>query len=181
MRSLLAAICLALPLPPIAAGELREEIDSAKEAFHHALHDAPAIYLVCYYKVEMKLWNGDWEQLDIQATIVEVVRGDQKVGDRINFERVMDGKYGDISKLAGSLYYVQLYRNDHEGTPNFGKLDIDPQDPLAVFPYSQERSAMAAEHKKKAQQAGAGQPATLPESKSEGSDKPQPESEGRSR
>ena len=93
----------------------------------------------------------------------------------------MDGKYGDISKLAGSLHYVQLYRNDHEGTPNFGKLDIDPQDPLAVFPYSQERSAMATEHKKKAQQAGAGQPATRPELKSEGGDKPQPNAEGRSR
>ena len=34
---------------------------------------------------------------------------------------------------------------------------------------------------KKAQQAGAGQPATRPESKSEGMDKPQPKSEGRSR
>ena len=33
----------------------------------------------------------------------------------------------------------------------------------------------------KAEQVGAGQPATRPESKSEGSDKPQPESEGRSR
>ena len=33
----------------------------------------------------------------------------------------------------------------------------------------------------KAEQAGTGQPATRPESKSEGSDKPQPESEGRSR
>jgi hypothetical protein len=35
--------------------------------------------------------------------------------------------------------------------------------------------------KPKAEQAGAGQPATRSESKSEGSDKPQPESEGRSR
>ncbi len=33
----------------------------------------------------------------------------------------------------------------------------------------------------KAEQSGTGQPATRPESKSEGSDKPQPESEGRSR
>ena len=33
----------------------------------------------------------------------------------------------------------------------------------------------------KAEQAGTGQPATRPESKSEGSDKPQPEAEGRSR
>ena len=35
--------------------------------------------------------------------------------------------------------------------------------------------------KNKAEQAGTGQPATRPESKSEASDKPQPESEGRSR
>lgn len=37
------------------------------------------------------------------------------------------------------------------------------------------------EEKTKAEQAGTGQPATRPESKSEGSDKPQPEAEGRSR
>ena len=36
-------------------------------------------------------------------------------------------------------------------------------------------------NKKKAEQAGTGQPATRPESKSEGGDKPQPEAEGRSR
>ncbi len=36
-------------------------------------------------------------------------------------------------------------------------------------------------NKAKAEQAGAGQPATRPESKSEGSDKPQPEVKGRSR
>jgi len=35
--------------------------------------------------------------------------------------------------------------------------------------------------KKTAEQAGTGQPATRPESKSEGGDKPQPEAEGRSR
>ena len=38
-----------------------------------------------------------------------------------------------------------------------------------------------AERKEEAEQAGTGQPATRPESKSEGSDKPQPEAEGRSR
>ena len=38
-----------------------------------------------------------------------------------------------------------------------------------------------APNKKAAEQAGTGQPATRPESKSEGGDKPQPEAEGRSR
>jgi hypothetical protein len=39
----------------------------------------------------------------------------------------------------------------------------------------------AASEKQQAEQAGTGQPATRPESKSEGGDKPQPEAEGRSR
>ena len=38
-----------------------------------------------------------------------------------------------------------------------------------------------ADEKRQAEQAGSGQPATRPESKSEGGDKPQPEAEGRSR
>jgi hypothetical protein len=48
------------------------------------------------------------------------------------------------------------------------------------FVYSAEAKTQL-EQRRKAQQAGTGQPATRPESKSEGSDKPQPESEGRSR
>jgi hypothetical protein len=40
---------------------------------------------------------------------------------------------------------------------------------------------LAAIQKQQSEQGGAGQPATRPESKSGGSDKPQPESEGRSR
>jgi len=44
-----------------------------------------------------------------------------------------------------------------------------------------ERGKVSLIPKKEAEQAGTGQPATRPESKSEGSDKPQPEAEGRSR
>jgi hypothetical protein len=181
MRTLLAAICLSTVYPLLSAGELRDEIDSDQEAFHHALHKAPEIYLVCYYHVEKKPWGKEWERLEIKATIVEVIRGERKVGEQIEFERVLDGKYGDISKMAGSLNYVQYYRIDQEGSPEFGKLNIDPQDPAALFRYSPEFAVIAAEHKPKAQQAGTGQPATRPESNSEGSDKPQPESEGRTR
>lgn len=181
MRILLAALCLATANPLLLAGELRDEIDSYEEAFHHALHKAPEIYLVCYYQVEKKPWGQEWERLEIKATIVEVIRGERKVGDRIEFGRVLDGKYGDISKLAGSLNYVQYYRIDQEGSPEFGKRNIDPQDPAALFRYSPEFAVIAADHKPKAQQDGTGQPATRSKSDSEGGDKPQPESEGRSR
>ena len=165
----------------LLAGEQRDEIDSYEEAFHHALHTAPEIYLVCYYQVEKKPWGKEWEQLEIKATIIDAIRGERKVGDRIEFGRVFDGKYGDILKLVGSHYYVQYYRNDSEGSPEFGELDIDPQDPLALFRYSGDLSTIADEHKQKAQQAGTGQPATRPESKSEGDGVPQPDAEGRSR
>jgi hypothetical protein len=181
MKTLLAALCLFSAHPFLSAGELRDEIDSYEEAFHQALHTAPEIYLVCFYQVEKKPWAKEWERLEIKATIVEVIRGERKVGERIEFERVLDGKYGDISKLIGSLKYVQYYRKDQEGSPEFGKLDIDPQDPAALFRYSPEFSVIAAEHKPKAQQPGTGQPATRPVVEPAGSDKPQPEAGGRSR
>jgi predicted translin family RNA/ssDNA-binding protein len=44
-----------------------------------------------------------------------------------------------------------------------------------------ETSAVFHSLKQKSEQAGTGQPATRPESKSEGGDKPQPEAEGRPR
>ena len=53
-----------------------------------------------------------------------------------------------------------------------------------IDPYFIERIKKSSDHVKnsaKREQAGTGQPATRPESKSEGGDKPQPESEGRSR
>ena len=181
MKTLLTTVFLALMQSCLLADELRDEIDSYEEAFHHALHTAPEIYLVCYYKVEKKPWSKEWEQLEIKATIVDAIRGERKVGDRIEFGRVLDGKYGVISKLVGGLYYVQYYRNDSEGSPEFGKLDIDPQDPLALFRFSEAFSTMTAEHKEKAQQGVAPQSATRSESNSEDSDKHQNESEERSR
>jgi hypothetical protein len=148
---LLAALWLASIQPLLLGGELREEVDSYEEAFHHALHNAPEIYLICFYQVEKKVWAEEWEQLKINATVVDVVKGALKVGERIEFERVLDGKYGDISKLEGSLYYVQFHRNNDEKSPRFGKLDIDPQDPFALFRHSPDFSVQADKYKKKAQ------------------------------
>ncbi len=180
MKILLTTVLLASIRICLLAGEPRDKTDKYKDAFHHALNTAPEIYLVCYYQVEKKPWREIWEQLEIKATIVDAIRGERKVGDRIDFGRVRDGKFGDISQLVGSLYYVQYYRNDVEGSPEFGKLHIDSQHPRALFRYSDDLSGLVAEHKQKAQQAGAGQPATRTESDSEYGDEPQPESEERS-
>jgi len=62
--------------------------------------------------------------------------------------------------------------------------DMKP-DGLHIAPISKEMAELMVKTplfpKKTAEQAGTGQPATRPESKSEGGDKPQPEAEGRSR
>ena len=63
-----------------------------------------------------------------------------------------------------------------------GKL-IDPEsnDSKVLLSLEDFEARLRAQLKKKAEQAGTGQPATRPESKSEGGDKPQAESKGRSR
>ena len=59
-------------------------------------------------------------------------------------------------------------------------ITVDTKEPNKN-PISHKLSDEFLEPTKEGEQAGAGQPATRPESKSEGSDKPQPEAEGRSR
>jgi hypothetical protein len=146
----LTACALVLSALSTHADELKAEIDSAAEAFHRPLHLASEMYLVCYYKVDKKPWGKEWEQLEIRATVVDVVNGPKKIGERIQFVRVLDGKYGDISHLLGSLNYVHSHDR--------GKFEIDAQDPHAIFGYTEERAKVALAHKK-AGQAEAGRPA----------------------
>ena len=118
--------------------------------------------MVCYSRVEKKLWRGG-EKLEIEATIVEVYRGKRKIGDRIKFTRVFDGKFGDISHLHGSLYFVRF---DKAPNPAIKQTIVDAQDPQAVFSYTAEFHAIAKKHKQ-AEQGSAHQSTTRPESKSE--------------
>jgi hypothetical protein len=62
----------------------------------------------------------------------------------------------------------------------FEKFEIDKKKEATPF-YAVIWLILEPVNNEEAQQAGTGQPATRPESKSEGSDKPQPEAEGRSR
>ena len=176
MLRTLITLLIALSYPVGYAGERPVEIDSHESAFHIMLHDKAGFCLVCYTEVMKKPWRGEWEKLEIEATIVEVYRGKRKIGDRIKFTRVMDGKFGDISHLQGSLNFVRFDKSDN---PDSKVTFVDGQDPQAVFGYSSEFHAVAKKHKQ-AEQGGADQPATAPEPKSESGDKPKPESEGRS-
>ena len=144
MIRVLAALVMIYSASIVVAGERPAEIDSYEAAFHTTLHDGPEFYLVCITQADKKPWRGEWEQLFIKATIVEVIRGEKKVGEKIEYNRVLDGKYGDISSLHGSLYFVRFDIDDETKV-----IGVDPQDPQALFSYSEEFHAQAIEHKNK--------------------------------
>ena len=90
----------------------------------------------------------------------------------INSDRLKELRVGCKLLLRG----YRLFLNDESLQPSQKEFLIDgkPGTPIGV-PYP------PADKNNKGEQGGTGQPATRPESKSEGSAKPQPESEGRSR
>jgi len=128
-----------LTLELSSGGEPSKEIDSPIAAFHLALHDSDELYLVCYTKVDKLPWQKSWEQIRISATITEVLRGNKKVGDKVHFRRTLDGKYGDISNLHGSLNFIRFVKT-------VSNVSVDPQDPQSVFQYTEELHQFARKH-----------------------------------
>ena len=144
MRHILTALLITFFYSIASAGERPVEIDSHESAFHIMLHDGAGFCLVCYTKVEKKPWRGEWEKFEIEATIVEVYRGKRKIGDRIKFTRVMDDKFGDISKLHGSLNFIRF---DKALNPAIKQTIVDAQDPQAIFRFSEAFHKVALKHK----------------------------------
>ena len=112
------------------------------KAFHAAFHINTESYLICIYKVDKQPPRiGYPDQINIKATVIEAIQGNKKVGEKFSFERILDGKYGDVSGMAGGLYYVFLYTNDH------GKILVSSQDPNALWEYKEEYKPVANSHK----------------------------------
>ena len=172
-----------------AEGPYNHDHDGAGpvEWFHQALHygDRPELYLVCAYKISVQKHGIDslaaqgWEELLISCTVVDVIRGPKKVGEKFTYRRYLDGKAKDLVKIEdhlGRLNYVFFVE-----APN-GSRFVDPQDPSAVWRFEPEIQKAANLHRNsKAEQGVAPQSATRAESEPESSDKPQPDSESRSR
>jgi hypothetical protein len=112
-----------------------------------------------------------------------------KVGDRIH---ALSGKEAEIT----SVEVVDFSRKDSDvpWTEDYGiqkrsTYNIALTDEVAWYVRREGKTPIAISnegdlfnyYQKKADQVGTGQPATSPQSKSEGGDKPQPEAEGRSR
>jgi hypothetical protein len=114
-------------------------------AFHRT-EDFPELYLVCIHGIKVQphgIMAGEgWEELGLRSTIVDVVRGDKKVGDQLDYRRYLDGKAVNPEKRLGTLWYVFVTETD-DGKHRF----VDPQDPVCHVPYTEKLAKIVAEHR----------------------------------
>ncbi|MBK1884909.1 hypothetical protein JIN85_21035 [Luteolibacter pohnpeiensis] len=109
-------------------------------------------------------------------------RAEKRIGRLFLNGKEIKGKIGELQQEPIGIFIYFGERGYNQGWLNTMTYDE------AVFsedgaPTDQVTALLKAlrDNETKAEQGGAGQPATRPESDSEGGDKPQPESEGRSR
>ena len=110
--------------------------------------------------------NPDSERTELPATAEN------------NEESVLSNPEPMLIESEGFLDYgspIEVQANENQGDLPEGIIITESRIEMPVFRTQPDKS------KQEAEQVGTGQPATRPESKSEGSDKPQPEAEGRSR
>jgi hypothetical protein len=145
-------------------------------------------------------------QDDEKLIVVDVTFKNHKLGFGLAGVELIDGRAKKARSYGGGAYKVYLKEDgtlmeDQSGEHLVGPITWKNEDPIRVFlVYSAPKDldqiglgywgkiivdrpykVVPAPNIKEAEQGGAGQPATRSESDSEGSDKPQPESEGRSR
>jgi hypothetical protein len=137
------------------------------------------------HQIQMQKGSVNFSSLveDIQKVMTEdVIPGGSQVALQRKGESSHRSRY-----LRDDQFLRRLFPSDPAAwktiIPRLTK-DMKP-DGLHIAPITKEMADLMAKTpifpKKTAEQAGTGQPATRPESKSEGSEKPQPEAEGRSR
>jgi hypothetical protein len=110
------------------------------------------------------------------------IRADQFFSDRLAGAMAMVEEIEKDSEVGKSML-AKMGKNKEEFLKEV-KANPIPEDQHIEVWINLQRIEAITKHNlnpKKAEQGGAGQPATRPEPKSEGGDKPQPESEGRSR
>jgi hypothetical protein len=139
------------------------------------------------YEVGSRKLKPPFAQVIHHATVVQSHKGALKVGDRIKIGYVTDRLPMEESKRSG---FIEAANKKAKGSLKYAFLGSGEGGEyfcewLNLADYSEGLGRVIASKSPKiptkAEQAGARQPATRPESKSDGGDKPQPESEGRSR
>lgn len=107
------------------------EVDSPLKAFlEYGLRFQAEAYLVCVWQVDRT--PGDGNGADIQATVLESIKGPKQIGEKFRFQRISDSGVWDFAPLRGGLYYVFLKRGID------GRVSVDVQDPGAMWKYSDE-------------------------------------------
>jgi hypothetical protein len=144
------------------------------EWFKNHLEECSHAVLVCNYKAYMVDEPGSdlYQRYYQEATVVQVFKGDAKVSRRLKFFLRIEGRPKLRTREPGELSFV-FFDEMPEGELMLGTGD--------GFDFSPELLKLAEATKAKSERAVTGQHATRPELKSEDSQKPQPESEGRSR
>lgn len=131
LKITLCIIALAITPAVCVATEL-DESRGPSEYIHQMLHRSVEVYVVKYEKVVKSTWaNGAADKIQVSAKIEKVIRGSKTQGESIKFERIMDGRYGDVSMFVGQSYVV--FYEEHGG-----EAVINPQAPGAVMEHSNE-------------------------------------------
>jgi hypothetical protein len=113
----------------------------------HRVEGRPELYLVCIhgFKVQSHGSVPEWEELALRSTVVDVVRGEKKVGDTLEYRHYIDGKAVAPEKILGTLWYIFV----SEELAEDGKKVrfVDPQDPSCRVPYTEDLAKIVAEHR----------------------------------
>lgn len=122
-------------------------IEDIRDSAILTTEERPEFYLVCIhgFKVQPHGSVPEWEELALRSTIVDVIRGEKKVGDTLEYRHYLDGKAVEPEKIVGTLWYVFVSEFETED----GKMVrfVDPQDPSCRIPYTPKRAKILAEHR----------------------------------
>jgi hypothetical protein len=126
------------PLTPERTGEVGSP---AKAFVQYGLDRRAEAYLVCVYHAERT--GGAKNEVEIQATVVDRIKGTSQVGESLSFKRVSDSGDWDLPGMRGKLLYIFL---DQDAD---GRALVDSQDPQALYGFTDELQTIVAKYKRK--------------------------------
>lgn len=159
------------------------------DALRGTYHEAKQVVMICIFETTLENIRPPFAKVIHHATVTRSLKGDLRIGDKIEIEFSTDSLPRDDverakftekvnKKSKGSLRFAFLFDEVKGGEPKRFWTEF-----LYLPKYNQEMSEFLggiAPEIPKGEQGGARQPATAPDSKSKGNEKPKPESEARS-
>ncbi|MGV3772018.1 MAG: hypothetical protein ACO1QB_03890 [Verrucomicrobiales bacterium] len=121
-----------------------DSFDAPTKTFHHyGIHSHEATYLVVVDRVERT--GRAKSEVKVSSVIVDVITGSAKKEERLEFFRVGDSasdtEWQYFQSMVGRQYYVFLNKT------STGELEVDSQDPAAMWLYHPGLAAVGRRHK----------------------------------